>query len=309
MKLRKSFCCGLMTLIAAMVVTAMAFADGRAAQAAPLRADLSPTNVTSSGKFKVTISNPETERGEAKLLALRAEVKSTGVSKVVFEVSKDAKFAFSTTESQYPYCLFGDENNRCKYLLAGDEAKDKYVLKTGNYSVKVMVFGSGTAPEWSGIVKFTLANGDLTSPDLPYGTGSGNNPEVKIIDPYWRAEGMKKIQVEARLLNGGKGKQVESVEYRVYRLEPYEQVYAGVELGAPYCIFGELSDGKTCKSLKVGDMWPQSQLRVDQDNGFTKQNDESIPRTKIVPGEYELNIFVSTTFGTWSSQGNFTLLQ
>lgn len=302
MKVIDSFCCGLIAF------ATVAFAALQPAQAAPLQAELSPANVSTTGKFRVTISNPETERGEAKLLALRAEVNPTGVSKVVFEVSKDSKFVFSTTESQYPYCIFGDENKQCKYLLAGDNVKDNVALKLGNYTVKVMVFGSKTTPEWSGVVKFSLANGDLTSPDLPYGTGSGNNPEVKIIDPYWRAEGMKKIQVEARLLNGGKGKQVQSVEYRVYRLDPYEQVYAGVELGGPYCIFGELSDGKTCKSLKVGDLWPQSQMRVDQDNGFTKQNDENIPRTEIVPGKYQLSIFVSTTFGTWSSSGDFTLL-
>ena len=300
MKLSMLFCCGLIAFAAAV--------SAQTTQAAPPKAELSPTNVTSAGKFKVVISNPETERGQAKLLALRAEVNPDGVSKVVFEVSKDGKYAFSTTESQYPYCIFGDAEKQCKYLLAGDEARDKYVLKTGNYSVKVMVFGSRSTPEWSGIVKFTLANGDLTSPDLPYGTGSGNNPEVKIIDPYWRAQGMNKMQVEARLLNGGKDKQVQSVEYRIYRLEDYEQIYAGVELSAPYCIFGELSDGKTCKSLKVGDMWPQSQRRIDQDNGFAKEDDNDIPRTKIVPGEYQLSIFVSTTFGTWSSKGEFTLV-
>ena len=141
MNLNRLFCCGLTAMMTVFVVNTV--------QAAPPQADLPPTKVTSTGKFKVVISNPETERGEAKLLALRAEVNPTGVSKVVFEVSKDDKFAFSTSESQYPYCIFGHKDNKCKYLLAGDEARDKYVLKTGNYSVKVMVFGAAATPEWA----------------------------------------------------------------------------------------------------------------------------------------------------------------
>jgi hypothetical protein len=281
-------------------------------QAAPLQGELVPANVTSTGKFKVVISNSETDNGKAKLLELRVEVGPAGVSKVVYEVSKDDKFAFSVTEFQYPYCIFGNEENKCAYQLAGDEIKDKaFVLKPGNYAVKVKVFGTATTPDWSGTVKFKLVVGDLTSVDLPYGTGSGNNPIVKIVDPYWRKEGMKKIQIEARLQNGSKDKQVQYVEFRVVRTSDYETVYVGTETGAPYCIFGEPDGKKTCKILNVGDTWPQSYEKKSKQSGdgYEKEKLTDIPQSKITAGEYNLSIFVSTNFGTWSSQGDFTLLE
>jgi hypothetical protein len=285
-------------------------AQSVSSHAAPQFENLVPSRVTNPGKHTVIISNPETINGVAKLLALRADVDENRVSKVVFEVSRDGKFGYSHTENDYPYCLFGNNGSLCRYLLAGDETPEKYVLKTGKYSITVTVFGAASlSPEWSGVVTFTLVPGDLTHTNLPYGTGSGNGPYVRIIDPHWRPEGMKNIQIEARLLNGTKDKYIKTVRFDVTPYGSDRSVYVGTETRWPYCIFGELDDRKSCKTMRVGDVWPKSYEPkfISNEQGYGKEERKDIQQTTIKAGRYNLIIFVSTNFGTWRSDGDFIL--
>lgn len=291
--------------------------------AAPVSAPLSPTNVKSNNAFAVAISNPVFANGRLDMLALRVDVSkgtnnnSRTVKRVKFAVSRNNAAVFASEEQNAPYCIFGDQNNQCMALQAGDDFPNGGLIKTGAYSVTVSVYSTAKTADWEGTLRFTLDPGTVSVEKPPYGTGQGNGPLAQILDKYYAEKGMRSLRIEARVFTEDnapmRGEDVQYVRFIVTDLgrsgREYGKVYANYELSAPYCIFGEESNGRTCKTLRVGDRWPQSnRLKDDTGDRFEKENDPELTQTQIEPGEYEVTIFISTNQGTWSSSGEITLL-
>jgi hypothetical protein len=285
-------------------------------QAAPPAANLSPTNVNSNGTYNVTITNPTA--GNIEKLALQVTPQGNPQAKLVrFSVLKKLADGSSDTvyerdEKSAPFCIAGDDGKKCSAKQAGDRWETgKRMVSTGNYEVEIGVFSDPTSdtPDWSGTVPIKLIAKKVVADEPNYGTGQGNGPLAEIYDSYYREAGQNKIRVEAKVYSPNAKpmpkENVRFVEFRV-RNSNGDEVYVSNELSPPYCIFGEESDGKTCKTLQAGDTWPQSN-KFD-DNSNSKSDDNSIPRTTIDPGEYDLSIFISTGNGTWSSSGKFTIV-
>jgi hypothetical protein len=291
--------------------------------AAPTRAILAPTGVKTNNAFTVEISNPVFAKGKLDVLALRVDI-SKGANnnnrvarRVSFAMSRNNTPVFSSDEQNAPYCIFGDQNNQCNALQAGDDFPKGGLIKIGAYAVKISVYSTASAPDWEGTVRFALDPGSVSAEKPPYGTGQGNGPLAQIVDKFYSAKGMRALRIEAKVFTDNKApmraEDVQFVRFMVTDLgrngREYGTLYANFELNAPYCIFGEESNGKTCKTLRVGDRWPQSNRRKeDTGDRFEKENDPAIAQTQIEPGEYEITIFISTNQGTWSSSGEITLL-
>lgn len=285
-------------------------------QAAPPAATLPPQGVNSNGKYTVAITNPTA--GNIEKLALQVTPQGNPQPKLVrFAIVKklangDSDTVYERDEKSAPFCIAGDNGKTCTTKQAGDRWETgKRMVSAGNYEVEIGVFSDPTSdePDWFGTVAFKLTASKVVAEEPNYGTGQGNGPLAEIYDSYYRDAGQNKIRVEAKVYTSkGKpmGKEgVQFVEFRVQNSN-FEDVYVNNEMSPPYCIFGEESDGKTCKTLKAGDTWPQSNKR--NENGGGKSNDDSIPQTTIEPGEYQLSIFISTGNGTWSSSGKFTIV-
>lgn len=291
--------------------------------AAPAWAVLPPTGVKTNNAFTVEISNPVFAKGKLNLLALRVEIgKGTNnnnrvAKRVSFAMARNNTAVFSSDEQNAPYCIFGDQNNQCNALQAGDDFPKGGLIRTGAYAVKISVYSTSGAPDWEGTVRFTLEPGSVGTEKPPYGTGQGNGPLAQIVDRFYSAKGMRALRIEAKVFTDAnapmRAEDVQFVRFMVTDLgrngREYGTVYANFELNAPYCIFGEESNGKTCKTLRVGERWPQSNRRK-QDTGdrIEKENDPEIAQTRIEPGEYEVTIFISTNQGTWSSSGEIIVL-
>ena len=289
-----------------------------AALAAPAAANLPPTSVSNTGAFNVTVSNPVFANGRLNLLALQANVRplqGKKVSRVVFTVFRNGNPVFEQRELGAPYCVFGDQNGTCTSLQVGDDFPNGELVRVGNYTVQIMVYSTATKIDWTGTVKFGLDAGAIGAEKPPYGTGQGNGPYAEIFDSYYSSAGMRKIKIEVRAQNKKgrpNGTGIRQVTFRVSRLDDnFTRVYVGYELTKPYCIFGEESDGKTCKTLRVGDEWPQSTRTVENDNGEVtgKEPDPDIERSTIEPGEYNFSIRIDADNGNWSSNGDVTLLE
>lgn len=285
-------------------------------QAAPPAATLTPTGVQSNGKFTIVITNPTA--GNIEKLALQVTPQGSKPAKLIhFAVVKklangDSDTVYERDEKSAPFCIAGDNGTACSAKQAGDRWQTGMrMVSAGNYEVEIGVFSNPTSdePDWFGTVAFKLTASKVVADEPNYGTGQGNGPLAEIYDSFYREAGQNKIRVEAKVFTpDGKLMKGENVRYVEFRVQDgnFEDVYVNNEMSAPYCIFGEESDGKTCKTLKAGDTWPQSNKRNEDDAG--KSNDSSIPRTKIAPGEYHLSIFISTGNGTWSSSGDFTIV-
>ena len=291
--------------------------------AAPLGATLTPANVKTNKAFNVTLSNPVFANGKLDVLALRADVNAgtsnngRAVKRVVFVVTRNGARVFTHEEKGAPFCIFGDKEQDCNALQAGDDFPDGGLIKVGDYQVKVSVFSTSTTPDWEGSVKFVLNPGAVNTEKSPLGTGSGNGPNAQVIDRYYSASGMRAMRVEVRVFTDKNTpmnlKDVQYVRFRVTDLgrsgRDYGAVFANHETGAPYCIFGEEANGKTCKTLRVGDRWPPSNRLKENTGDLTeKENDPEISSSVIQPGDYEITIFISTNHGTWSSSAEITLL-
>ena len=289
-----------------------------AVYAAPAAASLPPSNVVSTGAFDVTVSNPVLTNGRVNLLALRADVKpriqGKKVSRVVFTVFRNGSQVFEQREQGAPYCIFSDQNSTCTALQVGDDFPNGGLIRVGNYTVQIAVYGGVTQPDWKGTVQFGWDAGAISAEKPPYGTGQGNGPFVEIFDAYYSAAGMSKIKIEVRAQNKKgrpNGTGIRQVTFRVTRNDDDNTtVYVGNELTKPYCIFGEESDGKTCKTLRVGDEWPESTRVVEDDNGKVtgKEPDPDITPSTIEPGKYNISIRIDADNGNWSSNGDVELL-
>jgi hypothetical protein len=285
-------------------------------QAALPSATLPPQNVQTNDAYTVAITNPTA--GNIEKLALQVMPQGNPAPKLVrFSVRKlfangDSDTVYERDEKSAPFCIAGDSGGKCLTKQTGDRWETGLrIVSAGNYEVEIGVFKNPTSdePDWSGTVAFKLLNGKVVAEEPNYGTGQGNGPRVEIHDAVFREAGQRKIRVEAKVFTADakpmKRENVQFVEFRVQNSN-FEDVYVNNEMSPPYCIFGEESDGKTCKTLQAGEAWPQSNKRNEEGNG--KSNDPSIARTIIEPGEYNLSIFVSTGSGTWSSSGAFTIL-
>lgn len=285
-------------------------------QAAPPAANLPPQNVQSNGTYNVTIANPTA--GNIERLALQVTPRGNPQAKLVrFAVVKklangDSDTVYERDEKSAPFCIAGDSGGKCTTKQAGDRWETgKRMVSTGDYEVEIGVFSDPTSdtPDWSGTVPIKLTTKKVVADEPNYGTGQGNGPLAEIYDSFYREAGQKQIRVEAKVFTpDGKPSKRENVRYVEFRVRNsnFEDVYVNYELNPPYCIFGEESDGKTCRTLKAGDTWPQS--NAYDDNSRTKSDDPSIPRTVIEPGEYRLSIDIRTSNGSWSSGGDFTIL-
>jgi hypothetical protein len=280
-----------------------------AALGAPMPAAASPLTPAISvdvGAVNVQIDNPRMVQGRTKFFALQVYPESrdnTPISRVEFQVSQQGRLRFSRTERQAPYCLFDNTGDKCNYQISGDRINNSYRLVVGTYVVKVLVYTSGAQPVWVGDVTLNLRAGDRTAYDLPYGTGSGNM-EVVVTDPHWRPAGMRKVQIGLEVEKTQERK-VRSVRFEIQRQDTQETVYVGYEQSEPYCIFGELDDRKTCRTVSVGDTWPASTLLA---NG-SKKPDPDIPVMLITPDIYEISIRVDAERGgTWNTDAEFTLI-
>lgn len=285
-------------------------------QAAPPAATLPPTGVQSNGVYTVAITNPTA--GNIDKIALQVTPQGSPQPKLVrFSVHKlladgNSDTVYERDEKGAPFCIAGDNGKTCNTKQAGDRWQTGMrMVSAGNYEVEIGVFKDPTSdePDWSGTVAFKLIASKVVADEPNYGTGQGNGPLAEIHDPFYREAGQNKIRVEAKVFTtDGKPMKRENVQYVEFRVQNsnFEDVYVNNEMTPPYCIFGEESDGKTCKTLKAGDTWPQSNKRNENGNG--KSEDTSIPRTTIEPGQYHLSIFVSTGSGTWSSNGDFTIV-
>ena len=289
-----------------------------AVYAAPAGANLPPSNVVSTGAFEVTVSNPVLTTGRVNLLALRADMKpriqGKKVSRVVFTVFRNGNQVFEQREQGAPYCVFGDQNGTCTPLQVGDDFPNGQLIRVGNYTVQIAVYGAVTQPEWKGTVQFGWDAGAISAEKPPYATGQGNGPFAEIFDAYYSAAGMRKIKIEVRAQNKKgwpNGTGIRQVTFRVSRYDDdFTAVYVGNELTKPYCIFGEENNGKTCKTLQVGDEWPESTRVVEDDNGKVtgKEPDPDITPSTIEPGKYNISIRIDADNGNWSSNGDVTLL-
>lgn len=285
-------------------------------QAAPAAVNLPPQNVQSNDTYNVTITNPTA--GNIEKVALQVTTQGNPKPKLVrFSVRKllsdgGTDTVYERDENNAPFCIAGDSGGKCTVKQAGDRWETgKRLVSTGDYIVDIGVFSDplNDEPDWSGSVPFKLITSKVVADEPNYGTGQGNGPLAEIHDPFYREDGQDKIRVEAKVFRpDGKPMPNNNVQYVEFRVQNsnFEDVYVNYELNAPYCIFGEEGDGKTCKTLQAGDTWPQSNKRNEDGNG--KTNDDSIAQTTIEPGEYQLSIFISTGNGTWSSSGNFILL-
>jgi hypothetical protein len=295
---------------------ALGTAPARPTQAAPPAATLSPQNVQSNGTYTVSITNPTA--GDIERLALQVAAQGNPRPKLVrFSVIKERSdgstdIVYERDEKSAPFCIAGDSAGKCLVKQAGDRWETgKRMVSTGDFEVQLDIFSDPTSetPDWSGSVPIKLVTKKIVADEPNYGTGQGNGPLAEIHDPFYREAGQKQIRVEAKVFTPNARpmprENVRSVEFRVQNSD-FEDVYVNYEINAPYCIFGEASDGKTCRALKAGDPWPQSNQLNDESNG--KSNDDSIPRTTIEPGEYRLSIDIRTDNGSWSSSGNFTIL-
>jgi hypothetical protein len=285
-------------------------------QAAPPAATLTPQNVQSNGTYTVAITNPTA--GNIERLALQVAAQGNPRPKLVrFSVIRQRSdgstdIVYERDEKTAPFCIAGDSGGKCTVKQAGDRWETgKRMVSTGNYDVEIGVFSDPTSetPDWSGSVPIKLVTSKVVADEPNYGTGQGNGPLAEIHDPFYREAGQKQIRVEAKVFSPNAKpmpkENVRHVEFRV-RNSNGDDVYVNNELNPPYCIFGEESDGKTCRTLKAGDTWPQSNTFNDETN--SKSDDDSIPRTTIEPGEYRLSIDIRTGNGTWGSSGAFTIL-
>jgi hypothetical protein len=307
----------LLAVLAGPTLSGLQSVNG-AVRAAPVAANLPPTNVSNTGAFNVTVSNPVFANGRVNLLALRADVqpRTTGkkVNRVVFTVFRNGNQVFEQQEKGLPYCVFGDQNGSCTPLQVGDDFPNGQLVRVGNYTVQIAVFSTATQPEWKGTVQFGWDAGAISAEKPPYGTGQGNGPYAEIFDAYYASAGMNKIKIEVRAQNKKgrpNGTGIRQVTFRVSRYgDDYATVYVGNELSKPYCIFGEASDGRTCKTLRVGDEWPESTRVVENDNGEVtgKEPDPDITPGTIEPGEYNISIRIDADNGNWSSNGDVTLV-
>ena len=312
------------TLVGAKPLQAATFAERAPAPAA---VNLTPTGVRTNGTFLVTLSNPVFEDGKLNVLALRADVKvNTGkagnagkkVAQVVFNVSRNGTAQYTQREQSAPYCIFGDQENQCAARQVGDDFPNGgAVIRIGTYSVDIAVYSNAAntaAPDWQGRVKFVLEPGEIGAEKSALGLGQGNGPVATVIEPYYARAGFSAIQIEVRTQNRPgrpNGTGIQRVTFRVSRLDDnFTPVYVGYELNKPYCIFGEEANGTTCRTLRVGDEWPQSTRLVFDDNGEAtgKEADPDIAVSTIEPGEYNFSIFIEADNGTWSSNADMTLV-
>ncbi len=300
----------------ALMGMALGMTPALSAQAAQPAANLQPGNVESNGTYNVVIANPAA--GNIEKLALLVTPQGNPKAKLVrFAVNKfdsdgNGNTVYERDEKSAPFCLTGDNGKNCNTKQAGDRWETGLrLVSTGNYEVQVEVYSDPTGePDWTGSVPFTLVSKKVVADEPNYGTGQGNGPRVEIHDPFYKESGQDRLRVEAKVFTSdAKPMKSEDVRYVRFRVQNsnFEDVYVNHELNAPYCIFGEEGDGKTCKTLRAGDTWPQSN-DINDDGSINKFDDNSIAQTTIEPGEYQLSIFVSTGQGTWSSSGNFTLL-
>lgn len=301
----------LMVLMGSQPVNGAGLA-GRAA------ANLPPSNTRNTGTFGVTVSNPVFANGRVNRLALRADVKplisGKKPSRVVFTVLRKDVKVFEKQETSAPYCVFSDQNGACNVLQVGDDFPNGNLIRVGDYTVQIAVFGIAVQPDWQGTVKFGWDAGVIGAETPPYGTGQGNGPFAKIFDAYYSSAGMQAIKIEVRTQNKQgwpNGTGVKMVRFRVSQnFGDFNDVYVNYELTKPYCIFGELNDGRTCRTLRAGDAWPQSMRLVEDDNGEVqgKEADPDIEPGTIEPGEYNISIRIDADNGNWSSDGDVIVL-
>jgi len=304
--------------ITAIVVSLLSTGQVQGAQGAPAAASLPISGVQSNGTYTVTISNPKVTGGSIETLALQVSVQGeTPVRQVSFSVMKDGNDVYSYSDNSSPYCLTGDNNNGCVAHQAGDRwGTGQPHISVGNYEVQVQVYRDPTQDaDWTGTVRFKLISSHPVADEPAYGTGTGNGPLAEIEDAFYTTKGMRKFKVQAKVFTSKgrpmKPSDVDYVWFRVQRTSDFADVYSNIELSPPYCIFAEAADGKTCKTLRTGDMWPQSNRFVEDSNGNRtgkKENDPDIQRTKIAPGQYQLSISIRTHQGSWDSNGSFVVL-
>ena len=290
-----------------------------ASPASPAAATLPVTGLQSNGTYTVAITNPKLSNGSIETLALQASVQGGKLVRFVrFSVTKDDNDVYSRTDNTAPFCLLGDGNNNfCNAGQAGDRwATGQPRMSVGTYAVQVEVFSDpNQAADWSGTVSFKLVSSHPVADDPGYGTGSGNGPLAEIDDSFYTAKGMHKMKVQANIFtHNGKPMKPNDVQYvwfQVQRSSDSQTIYSNIELGRPYCIFGEEAGGKICRTLSVGDKWsPSNRFALDANGSRTgkKENDPDIARLRIEPGEYNLSIQIQTNQGSWNSNGTFKLL-
>ena len=293
---------------------------------APTAVSLPPEAVKTNGVFLVTLSNPVFANGRTNVMALRADVRTAPnttrkVSRVTFTLERGGRTVYTQQERGAPYCAFGDafgdQAGACTALQVGDDFPNtSSLIRVGNYTVTVAVFSTAAMPDWQGTVKFVLEPGQIGAERPPYGTGQGNGIFAQVFDGYYASKGTRALRIEVRAQtrqgrpNGGG---IAKVQFQVsQRFGDFSDVYSSYELTTPYCIFGEESDGKTCRTLRVGDAWPQSTQIVYDENGKIqgKEPDPGIPPSTIEPGDYTIRIQIEGTDSndSWNSDDGFVTL-
>lgn len=283
-------------------IISMALASAWLATAAPAHAlvTLQPVNV-STGGARLSISAPLRPSGRMSELSLRADARAGSFTRVVFDISRRTGRNFDislyTQEiKREPFCLFDAAPTGCTAKKIGERfpnSQEKVV--PGAYRAQVTGFDASNSELWRGDVYFVVAAAGVSLGLPPNGTYDGTGILVDWRDSAYSPAGVDRLNMEVRATTkeaGANGTGIGYAEFTLFKIgattEDRTEVFRRHELTLPYCLFGEEADGKTCRTIRRGAQFPtSSKLIFEGDQVKGKQDDTSLPRLRLEPGEYK----------------------
>ncbi len=286
---------------------------------------LQPVNISNSSGTQLTISAPLRPSGRMSELSLRADSGSSAVASVRYDIyvrkGKDFGDAIHTQlANRAPFCLF-EAASGCGARKIGERLPNSQSkVAPGAYRVRVFALNTDGAELWSGEVFFVIAPTPISLGLPPNGTYDGQGIFVDWRDPAFSPAGVDRLNMEIRASTTQTGANGAGIGYALFTLfrigatpDDKTEVYRRHELNLPYCMFGEESDGKTCRTVGRGERFPASSVLIDEgDPSKGKRDDPSLARVRLLPGEYEIEIKVSpkdqSASGFWGGRGRFVVV-